>query len=848
MEKASRNHALRLTGPGRLPGCYPRGAYRQDMLYTFYQYKDIYVVWERGQYRIRDGLAEQMEADGLITKESRRQYEQRVHAFVSQPAQYDSWPVEQIYGTIHEIRRQIFGAQALEEERDRKADRGRTGAEDGREKEPEGERQSGPEDRPGGIDQRRKKQELFEGAQTVLFVLCEPEWFLEMQRDVRAACLGGKDVFVLCAPCPGKILPPRAWLENRLCRVLSENGREEQRIAAGSGRIRFLLDEDAGLGLNLEGIEADETLQSGIDEGRAAVLVYGEDGFWHCRRLLADAVVHGTPSGYFTRAMTNQMDEDSPCIVYVPGNFDITEYVTLTKKTEVSYWQLARLWEKFGSGIYAKSVEELYREYPQYFLNIYESGDCCPEAEEGYPIRLTPEADRKDPAPTARTDGGTRPDDRIGAFYRLREEAVSRYLNSRDGFSYTSVYLDREEAAGEREIPWRCRKQQSGVWVQGVRADRTRKVRVVRWNGEEALRQQLQRKNHSLQIFSNFLFFMTPGLANLYNELRRDRPLEQIAFCREHLDYMRYQEEGKRRETFPLYRKACIAVKENGEFLFFRFRLGGGQVKAGGCTFRFGGQDVDAERSAAPVQIFTPYRSRAEEGREAAQYRMTVGAGRINLVLIQDRIACIRDGEVMMPGIGVVLSLDRPTGETFLRTTALEGLGQGYYDAKNLEVQIVLDRPEGVEEKQWQQVRWAYGGGMMLIDGGQSIFEKGDGISELEKEGWLSPLSCQTQETGIHKPARHPRTAVGLTENGDFFVLVFSGRTLLSAGADYREMCEAAFRLYPDVRYLMNVDGGGSSVLGMAVNGSFMELSYPATSMYSCAGMVRPVCSLLCLE
>ena len=137
---------------------------------------------------------------------------------------------------------------------------------------------------------------------------------------------------------------------------------------------------------------------------------------------------------------------------------------------------------------------------------------------------------------------------------------------------------------------------------------------------------------------------------------------------------------------------------------------------------------------------------------------------------------------------------------------------------------------------------------MSLILEGKSMFEDHGGSWSLEEEGWMSPLSRQTQETEVHKMARHPRTAVGTTKNGDFFVLVFSGRTLLSAGADYRQMCLIAKKLFPDVWCMMNVDGGGSSVLGTSIGGSFMELSYPATSMGSCAGMVRPINTVLCLE
>ena len=93
----------------------------------------------------------------------------------------------------------------------------------------------------------------------------------------------------------------------------------------------------------------------------------------------------------------------------------------------------------------------------------------------------------------------------------------------------------------------------------------------------------------------------------------------------------------------------------------------------------------------------------------------------------------------------------------------------------------------------------------------------------------------------MHTLERHPRTAIGTTEKGELVILVYSGRTRHSVGADYREMSEIARRLFPDIKTLMNVDGGGSAVLGMVVNGSFMELSCPSTSSDSCVGMTRPV-------
>jgi exopolysaccharide biosynthesis protein len=110
-----------------------------------------------------------------------------------------------------------------------------------------------------------------------------------------------------------------------------------------------------------------------------------------------------------------------------------------------------------------------------------------------------------------------------------------------------------------------------------------------------------------------------------------------------------------------------------------------------------------------------------------------------------------------------------------------------------------------------------------------------------DAEGWTSPLSRQTQESNLHTLVRHPRTAIGCAKNGDLLILVYSGRSARSVGADYREMIAIARQLYPDVKTLMNGDGGGSAMLGLVHEGEFMELSYPSTSTFSCAGQVRPV-------
>ena len=136
-----------------------------------------------------------------------------------------------------------------------------------------------------------------------------------------------------------------------------------------------------------------------------------------------------------------------------------------------------------------------------------------------------------------------------------------------------------------------------------------------------------------------------------------------------------------------------------------------------------------------------------------------------------------------------------------------------------------------------------------MLNGKGICDQDGPGMQAyLEEEGWMSPLSRQTQESALHVPERHPRTAIGTTDQGELVILVYSGRTKRSGGADYVQMLTVARKLYPNLRQLMNADGGGSAMLGMALGREFMELSYPSTSLDSCAGMVRPINTALCIE
>ncbi len=72
---------------------------------------------------------------------------------------------------------------------------------------------------------------------------------------------------------------------------------------------------------------------------------------------------------------------------------------------------------------------------------------------------------------------------------------------------------------------------------------------------------------------------------------------------------------------------------------------------------------------------------------------------------------------------------------------------------------------------------------------------------------------------GSSIPKVHPRTAAGITENGELILLLVDGRQLISRGVDLNELAEILFDL--GCREAINLDGGGSSAL--VVNGILMN-------------------------
>lgn len=573
--------------------------------------------------------------------------------------------------------------------------------------------------------------------------------------------------------------------------------------------------------------EGDEALARDIKEGRAFILYYGERGLTDCRNLAVPALIRCVPESLTGKAIAGQFIKRGRCDLYVPKDFDILPLVPMRKRTLASFRQYAGLCEKYGDACYHMSCEELYRQWPQAFFSVYDEESL-----------VLPDGVSWPPA----IDGGGWYAD----FCARRDAALGNVLKGIPGVKPLGGWfsLDTHE---EKPVPWAAQGEAQGILVHGALIEKSVDAQVI-ISADEALsprRLAMEQGDSGTRLILNYLFFLTPRLAALYNRLRETRPQEQTALRGGHLDYLLSHQDGQRTETFPLYRKACMAMKEDGSFAFFHFRLGGGACTVNGQPLRWEADQVDPEKPGS-IAVYTPYFSIADEGASKFIYTKAVGANRVNLVIIQDQIVCAREGDVLLPCMGVVLSIEKEAGDAFLRRCGFVPGPDRYYQWKAApSLRVSLDPPEGMPRDEWRRVRWAYGGGLTLIHNGVNCFANPDAAAaHLSREGWASPLSCQTQESDIASMVRHPRTAIGLTRQGKLFALVYSGRSALSAGADYREMCALAQKLVPDVQELMNVDGGGSAVLGLAIGRRFIEYSWPSTTPGTVAGMVRPIHSL----
>jgi len=655
------------------------------------------------------------------------------------------------------------------------------------------------------LDQSARVNDMLSGRTSAVFFLQDPRFFPLMQRDLSLARSLGLSICAVVSSTDSGIFPSPEVLR----RLLPE---EEVHLLYCEGPLYQMQGDCPGT-------------------ENACILYYGERGLTDCRNLNVPAFVRCIPESLCGRALTGMLIQSGRCDLYIPPHFDILPMVPICRRTLASFRQYVQLSRLCGDTCYRMSCEELYRAFPETFFSVYD--------EDGSLFPLGTVWPKTEPRGSWYAD-----------YFSKRDQVLGSVLDDIPGIRRLGGWF-AADTFDPGPVPWDACGEAKGILVHGALIEKHVDAQVI-ISDASPVSPRLYVQEHAqggTHLVLNYLFFLTSRLAALYNQLRKNRPMEQTAIQGGHLDYLLCRDGQERMETFPLYRKACMALMEDGSFSFFHFRLGGGACTINGHALRWEAGDVDP---ALPgdTAVFTPYASCPDAGQSKFTYTRPVGANRINLVLLQGSVACARDGDVLLPCFGVVLSLTRETGLPFLARCGFSPASDGYYvSAAAPSVSVCLDPPEGFSQAQWDRVRWAYGGGLTLIHQGISCFSDSDtAAAHLAREGWLSPLSAQTQESDIASMVRHPRTAIGLNSKGQLFCLVFSGRSSVSLGADYREMCALARRIVPDVTELMNVDGGGSSLLAIASQGHLYEYSWPSTSPASLSGMARPVNSLFVIH
>lgn len=352
-------------------------------------------------------------------------------------------------------------------------------------------------------------------------------------------------------------------------------------------------------------------------------------------------------------------------------------------------------------------------------------------------------------------------------------------------------------------------------------------------------------------FYHNFLYFLTDKLITDYNELREGYPLEQLDLNNIFLGY-NLQNKIERKESFPLYNKGFIAYTNSGKIVFGNRKLEAGNLKINDQLISWSKEQVNPQKNEFDFIIYTPMienESLAEEEIDFRNYRYFIGKNRLNLVLIDNKIVVVKKGELILPSIGVVLSFAGEMEAKIKKILSLRKIDAQYYQTGEYDLSIKLESPAEIDNKDWQDILWAYGGGTILVKNGDNLVKnKEKQIRNFKAEGWFHPLSKKTQETQLQNWVRGPRTVIGITKDDKFFVATFSGRTNLSCGANFDEVIKVLNKEIGDLNWVMNLDGGASSCLALIYKNELFELNYPAVSNYTAAGMVRPVNSMIFIK
>lgn len=411
------------------------------------------------------------------------------------------------------------------------------------------------------------------------------------------------------------------------------------------------------------------------------------------------------------------------------------------------------------------------------------------------------------------------------------------FKNEERGFKYLSAYYDLKTLNKQNYIP---EENKDAVLLRGIHFDK-QSISIKPYFAGDYNQNLIDirsfindnKREEDLSFFINFLYFATENLIYSYNKSIQNNQQEKIRFKDFYIDSF-YN--GKK-STPSLYKKAFIGLTKDNNLEIGREKLSEGYLEIFGEKIKWEKENINNQRDENEVIVFTPLMFEKNEN-----HGFKVGYDRFNITLVDNKVICMRFGEVYLPPFGVVISLRRDKFEIFRRRSQLEEINDNYYSwKKEADINFFFENNNNV--------KWKYGGGTLLVKDGENLMkDETTAKNNFTFEGWYNPLSMKTQETQVQDWVRGPRSVIGKDNKGGTFIGVFSGRTKESKGIRFDQMVEILSREVKGLKDVINLDGGSSSCLGLILKNEFFELSYPSATTYTCAGMARPVNSFLIIN
>ncbi|MDD3002091.1 MAG: phosphodiester glycosidase family protein [Candidatus Riflebacteria bacterium] len=221
---------------------------------------------------------------------------------------------------------------------------------------------------------------------------------------------------------------------------------------------------------------------------------------------------------------------------------------------------------------------------------------------------------------------------------------------------------------------------------------------------------------------------------------------------------------GRKLVSSPLYGRSVFGITEDDAVVFGNPEFSG-TIKA--SSFSVPITAINQPRRGNSITVYTS---------EYADSTRTEETG-IEIILIKGKIVGIQENDATIPPDGVVVSAGGKYTELF------EQLKLG----ETIDINYSVAPP-------WNTIRQAVCGGPRLIENGN--------ISINYAEEKFDPSLVS---------ARHPRTAIGLSFDGDLIMTVIDGRTKQNAGMTLKEL--ALYLQKMGIRHAINLDGGGSSTM-----------------------------------